>query len=168
VRRWLAVATLLFGCASIPTPHEEIPVAESWSSRPRILLLGIPAPSPLDPEPAHALRVSLLHRPSGLRYIAIGESMLEPILPNMVQDVVWSSPLVTSIRLNLERFMTEGMIGVAPLAENGELMHLRYCPRDLVRAGHVADEYDRDIVRLHVEPDWYTDPEYGCLYHISP
>lgn len=97
----------------------------------------------------------------------MGESVLEPILPNMVRDVVWRSPLVSSIRLNLERFMAEGMIGILPLTERGERMHLLYCPPELLRAGHVSDEHDTDIVRLRVEPDWHTDPEYGCLYHIS-
>ena len=166
--RALLVSLLIVGCVSAPTPRLEIPMVESWASHARILLLAIPPPSPLDPEPAHALRVSLLHRPSGLHYRAMGESMLEPILPNMVEDVIWSSSLVSSIRLNLERFMAEGMVGIAPLTEEGERMHLRYCPRDLLRAGHVADEHDLDIVRLRVEPDWHTDPEYGCIYYLRP
>lgn len=165
-----AVALFLIGCAaSPPLPQLEVPMVESWRANPQLLVLEIPRPDPHMEADEHPLflRVSLLHRPYELRLPPMGESLFEPILPGAVLTVRWQRVVQSAVYLNVTRFLVEGLVGIAPIEENGHMLRIIACPDELLTAGYLERPGSRTVVLLASEPEWHTDPEYGCLYRLS-
>lgn len=158
--------------ASTPRTRIEIPMVESWFSRPVLLILDIPPPEYYgiqyaNPRDVARMRVSLLHR-SGRLALNTGQTpSFEPIWDGAVSDTPWIQRLQPRVPINIQRFMTEGMIGIEPVSATGERHRITSCPDDLLNAGYLSGG-DTPIVLLRTTQEAVADPMFGCLFRLSP